>query len=108
MLNLEKTNNTEPYNIPGRWYKFFIESTGSAIKLTQSDLEGSTISGTTLKFPEGFRAVDYKMDIHAVAESTVTYNAAYKFMAGGIQACALPTAASFDYMDVYIFGYMAE
>lgn len=108
MLDLENKRNTEPYDIPGRWYKFFIESTGSTIKLTQCDLDDSTISGTTLKFPDGFRAIDYKIDIHTITESTVTYNAAYKFMTGGIQACSLPPASSFDYMTAYIYGYMAE
>lgn len=96
---------TDPYLINGRWYKIFIESTGSTVKVTSSDIE-VTVDGGYLKFPEGFHIVDRKYDINSIPHSgNVQIAIDLRGFADGTQGIYLPLANAFDYADIYVFGH---
>lgn len=101
------TRGYDPY-AKGRWYRFFIESDGSAITLTQSDLEDAVIASGRLKMPKGLHVVDAKYDIHTEAGGSNTFNHITYYAADGAQGVAVPGATAFDYGYVYIFGYFEE
>ena len=96
----------DPYGKAGRWYKFFIESDGSDITLTESDLEDATISGTRIKLGDDFHAIDVKEDIHSITGGTAGAVAGGIYIyADGQQAVNIPAKDQFDYATVYVFGY---
>lgn len=104
-------NNVAPWQVRGRWYHALIESNGSALHLTQCDLEDCNISSTYLQLPIGFKVVDHKLDIHATGgTSTTATNIAIqqRRMGDGKMAITLPAAALADYTDVYFFGYFEQ
>ena len=92
----------------GRWYKLFIESTGSAYKITTSDkgINSSEMSGNHLMLPQDFIAVDYKFinDSSAISAAAGTKLEIYKY-ANGRHGVTLPAASDFKSLDVYVFGY---
>lgn len=94
-----------PWTKVGRWYKVFIESTGTTIKITTKDAIEATINGTTLKLPEGFRALNWIVDHDNVTDSAATYSCSKSLYADGCVGLALPKASQFTEAEVYIFGY---
>lgn len=105
MLDLENKRNTEPYDIQGRWYKVFLESTGSAHKITSTDIDGAYVSGNYLFLPEGWHLVDFKIDMNNVATAAANLSLNIRLNTGGVTGVTIPTPAQYDYMDVYIFAY---
>ena len=101
-------NKIAPYLSKGRWYHFFIESDGSNYTLTNSDLTDTIISSSALKFPKGFIPVDNKMAVHNTAVSAETLSLSLKIFTNEQQGIAIPKAQSFDYMDVWVFGYFGD
>lgn len=100
-----KGRDIDPYIITGRWYKIFIESTGSAIKITNSDIHVEA-SGNSLKFPEGFQIVDTLYDIHSIPHSGIAQiTVDLRGFADGTQGIFMPEASAFDYADIYVFGH---
>lgn len=97
--------NLNPYKIPGRWYRFVIESTGSSISLSDGDIEAAVVNGD-LELPEGFKPIDMKMNINYVADNTSSpyQNPHYKASTDKY-TYVLPSASKFDLMTMYIFGY---
>lgn len=93
-----------PYN-KGRWYRLFLESDGSKVTVTDSDLE-VTLSGSNIKFPANFHIVDRKYDINCVEHDAVS-NMIIDLIgyADGSQGIAGPVAKAFDYAYIYVFGY---
>lgn len=103
MQNDVLKNQIAPYQSTGRWYQFFIESNGSELVLTTSDIEDVEIISNDLYLPEGFHIVDIKIDIHSVdGNGVVTHQT---ILRDGRQCINLPTPAVFDDVRVYIFGY---
>lgn len=95
-----------PYDLQGRWYKLFIESDGSTLKLTTSDIEDVDISGTGIKFPIGFHVVDSVYDIHSVPHTGLATMAPDLYgYADGSQGIYKPLAHAFDYANIYVYGY---
>lgn len=100
-------NKIVPYEAKGTWYHFFIESDGSTYTLTTSDLDDTIISSSALKYPKGFVPVDFKMAVHNTAVSAATINMSLKIFSNEQQGNTIPGAATFDYMDAWVFGYFA-
>ena len=95
-----------PYS-KGRWYRFFVESNGSAITITEKDLEAQ-ISASYLQMPKDFHVIDTKYDVHTVAGGSAE-NMQYvlRIYNDNSQAVALPTVDHFDYAYIYVFGYFS-
>ena len=95
-----------PYS-KGRWYRFFVESDGSAITITEKDLEGQ-ISANYLQMPKDFHVIDTKYDVHTVAGGSAG-NMQYvlRIYNDSSQAVELPAVDHFDYAYIYVFGYFS-
>lgn len=99
--------NHVPWMTKGRWYKVFIESTGSAAKITYSDIEEATITNSThLNLPHDFNVVETLFDVHNVEfdSGSASVGHTQTFTSNGSTYLTIPAAKSFDYMTVYIFG----
>lgn len=106
MFDTEKSckNAYNPY-AKGRWYRFFIESDGESIKITEMDLEVQH-SSSYLQMPEGFHIVDTKHDIHTVSGgNAANMSHVLRVYADGRQGVILPNKDNFDYGYIYVFGY---
>ena len=92
----------------GRWYRFFIESDGSTISITDSDLEVNH-SSQYIQMPKGFHVIDTKYDIHTVEGSSAA-NMSYVLRTynDGSQGIIMPGKDAFDYGYVYAFGYFND
>lgn len=92
----------------GRWYRFFIKSTGTAFNLTTSDIEGAAIENNSLLLPVGYRVIDVVTDINSIASaSDEVYG--YKVITGdGRQGYFLPNTELFDYGFIYVFARHAN
>lgn len=94
----------EPFN-KGDWYKFFIESDGTQIKITTSDLPDTVLELPYLKLPKDFHMIQRLYDIHSTATtSSYDFYNDTRYYEDNIYIY-LPDADVFDYMDLYIFGY---
>lgn len=97
--------NTDPYKIEGRWYQIFVESTGTAVKVTNSDIP-VTVENGYLKFPAGFHIVDRKYDINSIEHSgDVSIAIDLRGFADGTQGIFLPVAKAFDWAYIYAYGH---
>lgn len=101
-------NKIAPYTAKGRWYHFFIESDGTAATITTKDLEDVSIVSSTLRLPQGFIPVDFKIGIHCTASNTSTFSTGIKLFANEQQGIAIPGVAVFDYADLWVFGYYGD
>ena len=96
-----------PYN-KGRWYRFFIESDGSDITITEADL---TVQHSTqyMQLPENFHVLDTVYDINTVSGGTAAnMSFVLRTYADGRQGVILPAKDNFDYGYIYVFGYFNE
>lgn len=92
-----------PYSV-GRWYRFFIESSGSAITLTKSDISGAVIENNAVVLPVGYRVMDVVTDINSKANSASNTSQGNKIITSdGRQGYSLPDASAFDYSFIYLF-----
>lgn len=97
--------NYDPYKTNGRWYRVFLESNGTAIQITESDID-VTLNGNYLNMPKDFHVVDRKYDINSIEHSgTVTIVPDVAGFADGTQGVITPVAKAFDWAYVYVFGY---
>lgn len=101
-------NLVAPWQSKGRWYHFFIESTGSAAKLTTSDIAGTTISGTKLILPAGYHIVDQKHDYTSVEATSHTLSSGIYFDADGRQGISFVNVANFTSVDIWLFAYVGD
>lgn len=104
---INKKMEMAPWQEKGRWYHFLIESDGSDLSITTSDLDGVEIdSAGSLIFPEGFKIVDAKFCINCVGTSVNTFTPLYVLASTDEQiALAMPDVESCDYFDLWVFGY---
>lgn len=100
----------KPYVIPeGRYYKIFIESDGSDINITTSDIEDAEIETSYIQFPSDFRVLDALFDIHSTeADASTTRLRDIKLYTDGTQGINIPPAGNFDYCTIYVLGYLEE
>lgn len=93
----------------GRWYRFFIKSTGTAYNLTTSDIEGAVIENGVLVLPVGYRVIDVVTDINSIASGNSGYTEyGYKVITDdGRQGYLLPYTETFDYGFIYVFSKKA-
>ena len=88
----------------GRWYRFFIKSTGTAYNLTTSDIEGAVIENNALVLPAGYRVMCSVTDINSAVNEPSDTTHGYKVITGdGRQGYFLPNTESFDYGFIYLF-----
>lgn len=86
----------------GRWYKFFIESDGTTVTLTSSDIPGAT-AGANLTLPYGYAICQRHFEIHS-EDVAVEGPCDWLYIAAdGKQFVTLPAASNYDYMTVYLF-----
>lgn len=98
----------KPYSV-GRWHRFFIESSGSAITLTNSDIEGAAIENNALVLPTGYRVMDIVTDINSITNELSNSSQGGKIITSdGRQGYLLPDASTFDYSFIYIFARKAR
>lgn len=101
-------NNIAPAQEQGRWYHFFVESDGTNYTLTTKDIATAAIDATdkTIVMPKKFQVVDYNINIHNDAGSDVWYQKRTRLYASDHKiGVEIPAVTSFDYLDVYVFGY---
>lgn len=93
-----------PYE-KGRWYRTFLESDGTTLKITDSDLDVS-IQGNYLKFPKDFHILDTKYDMNSITHSgNAVITIDVMSFPDGAQGIAKPLATAIDYGYIYTFGY---
>lgn len=96
----------DPYVLPeARYFKIFVESTGTESKITTSDIESTELDGQWIKLPLKFRLLDVIEDIHVVAGSAVNRVIDIKINADGTESFFIPSSAAFDYATFYVLGY---
>ena len=92
----------------GRWYRFFIESTGTAYNLTTSDIAGAVIENGAIVLPEGYRIMYSVTDINSILNESSNKSQGEKIITnGGKQGYLLPDASTFDYGFIYLFSKKA-
>lgn len=97
-----------PWQEQGRWYHFFVESTGTAISITDKDIADASMNGAVLQFPEHFRALNWVVDHDNDAGSAADFNYKKKLYTDGTVGIYLPTASQFTAAHVFVFGYYDE
>lgn len=99
----------QPWQARGRWYKVFIESTGQSHKLTHSDLDSVTISGSTVSASADFKVIDVRITDHDL-QNTAGIGAYLARVASNNRSIiiSLPTASNYTYVEAWIFGYYQE
>ena len=105
MLNIK--NQIAPWQEQGRWYHLFIESDGTDPTITTSDIEDAGFdSDGYLLMPEAFKIVDTKFCINCVGTEANLFEPAYMLIGTAEQiGVAMPDVDSYDYLDLWIFGY---
>lgn len=108
MLNQTLKNQIVPWQEKGRWYRVFVESDGSHIKLTECDLEGCAMSGNNLTLPAGYSIIDVKYtDVDLAASKTIGIYGK-EVTSGYKDYLRVPSAADFTYCEVWFFAYFKE
>lgn len=96
-----------PYDLKGRWYQIFLESNGTDVTITHSDIE-CEFEGMGIKMPENFHILDCIHDINSIPHSaTITMAQDLFGYPDGRQGVYKPVASAFDWAYVYVFGYYA-
>lgn len=109
MQNDVLKNKIAPWQEKGRWYHAFIESTGTALKLTICDLEGVRISGTSLLMPNSdFKLIDVKVVDEDLASGKSLADYTVAKTSGTVAYTKLPSAGDFTYIDLWFFGYFKD
>lgn len=98
-------NRIAPWQARGRWYNIFVESTGSALVLTHSDIKDATVTSTGCLFPKGFKCIDVKVVNHDVVSGKTVASYQTAMTSGTKQYIKLPAVADFTYYDMWVFGY---
>lgn len=101
---MKESNIYNPYK-KGRWYRFFIESDGNDITITEADL---VVQHSTqyLQMPENFHVLDTVHDIHSISGGTASnMSHVLRIYADGRQGIIMPGKDNFDYGYIYVYGY---
>lgn len=95
-----------PYDLTGRWYRFFVESNGAITTITDGDLEVDE-ENSYMIFPENFHIHDRIYDVHSVAGASAIQNLAIdmRIYKDGRQGIQIPSPSCFDYAYIYVFGH---
>lgn len=102
-----------PYEIPGRWYKIRVRSTGSAYEIENSDISEAAVSGNSILLPHSgdlgeFHTIDAKIIPYGCNNSSATTYSAGFSMSNTASRINLPTAANgarWNHFDIYIRGF---
>lgn len=100
--------NANPYNIDGRWYKFFVESDGVNYKLTTSDIPEAVLDGNFITLPVNCHVLNINHDVHTVAGHAQTVANRIRFNADASQSIPLPNANVLDYANIYAFCHFVD
>ena len=93
----------------GRWYRFRIESNGTNVTLTASDLDGSEIVdhlGYYLVLPSRYNILSIVPNIYSKSNEndSISQSNFVSIMPNGSQAYCIPAPFSFINMELYIFA----
>lgn len=92
----------------GRWYRFFIESTGTNYNLKTSDIEGAVIENNAIVLPAGYRVMCSVTYINSIQNESSNKSQGDKIITSdGKQGYSLPDASTFDYGFIYLFSNKA-
>ena len=92
----------------GRWYRFFIESTGTNCNLTNSDIKGAVIENNAIVLPVGYRVMCSVTYINSIQNESSNKSQGDKIITSdGRQGYSLPDASTFDYGFIYLFSEKA-
>lgn len=93
----------------GRWYRIFVESDGTTLTVTESDIDGVTFGGdnASVLIPEGFIPMfcmedfNYTTAVGAARNmgSIATRTSATQYY------ITMPRVDMFDWGYIYVFGY---
>lgn len=88
----------------GRWYRFVIESNGTELTLTSSDIKDAAIVNNALVLPEGYKVMDVVTDINSIANAASDASQGNKIITDdGKQGYLLPDVTTFDHSFIYVF-----
>lgn len=91
----------------GRWYRAFVESTGSEMKLTRADAIMSH-NARYVMIPEDYVMCEFKVELHTTSASSQQTNACTRYIGtDGAQGVYMPPYANWDWAYVYIYAYKA-
>lgn len=105
---LPSHKNTNPYHIEGRWYRFFVESDGTAYTLTSSDIPDVELDGNFITLPVNCHVLDIKHDVHTVIGHAQTVTNRIRFNADATQSIPLPNPNVLDYAYIFAFCHFVE
>ena len=93
----------------GRWYRFRIESDGTNLTLTESDLAGSEIvekMGYYLVLPYRYNILSIVPNIYSISteNDSISQSNVVSIMPNGNQAYLFPAPFSFRSMELYVFA----
>ena len=101
----------------GRWYRFRIESDGTNITITESDISGATVNydkvhvtdNGKLILPIGYRVLSEIADVNSISsvESVNAQLTAIGSNSEGNQFIILPPPTLFRNMELYVFANKA-
>ena len=101
----------DPYEI-GRWYKIFVESDGTDITVTSTDITGVTVNTDALVMPTADWIIG-DVKAFAIGESGASASADTSYgtltiSTTGIQQIKLPSADAFTDITYYVFAYVND
>lgn len=94
----------EPYDLPGRFYRVFLESDGTAYQVTSADIAvtiESTNTGAVLVLPTSFVANMAIPSFNLLGDCEEIANITFK---QGRYIISLPPVSACDYGYVYVYG----
>lgn len=89
----------------GRWYRFFVESDGTTVTLTDKDSIDASILENKLVLPKGFTVAACFNELHTI-EANEANVCRIVYDTDGLTKVELP-AKNFDHGYIYIRGFFS-
>lgn len=108
-MEIYNKGDFRPY-AKGRWFKVFCETDNNVAKITTTEIDECMIDSNRLMIPHDLHIVDVLCDFNNVEFDTGTANInnVWYALPNGTKYILLPNVKSWDYGDVWIFGYRTE
>lgn len=89
----------------GRWYRFFVESDGTTVTLSEKDNLDASIESNKLILPKDFTVAAYFNELHTI-EADEANVCRILYDTDGLTKVELP-AKNFDHGYIYIRGFFS-
>lgn len=90
----------------GRWYKIFVESTGTELKITTSDIDGVTVIGRGVVFPIGFNIIDAVCDYENInSDGGIDLTPYIRSSQKQFNVWIAENFSRYHAVNLYVFGY---